>query len=105
MTDTTKTSDKIKTRTIVGSPPHRRQLRGREAIERALAHARSWDCADARSASRRAFYARGRAGGQLADWLPPRVRILFREQLERLLDGGTVEGPDGGPMGIDEVAP
>ena len=56
MTDTTKTSDKIKTRTIVGSPPHRRQLRGREAIERALAHARSWDCADARSASRRAFY-------------------------------------------------
>ena len=46
MTDTTKTSDKIKTRTIVGSPPHRRQLRGREAIERALAHARSWDCAD-----------------------------------------------------------
>jgi hypothetical protein len=32
------------------------------------------------------------------------VTALDREQLEYLLAGGTIEGLDGQPMGIDEVA-
>lgn len=93
-------------RTIVGSWPHRRPLRGREAVERALAHAKVWGRADATSASRRAWYACNGEGTALyASWLPPVVRVLCREQLERLLAGEDIEVLAGQPMGIDEVAP
>lgn len=87
-------------RTIVGSYPRRRQAwppgvdpddNPRGACARAYRHHASWS----------------RPWPRLARtcWLPPLVTALDREQLEHLLAGGTIEGLDGQPMGIDEVAP
>ena len=93
---------------IVGSWPHRRQLRGREAVERALALCKAWPPGvdpdpddNPRGACARAYRhhaSRSRPWPRLAStcWLPPLVTALDREQLEYLLDGQ--------PMGIDEVA-
>lgn len=123
MTDTTKTSDKIKPRTIVGSPPHRRPLRGREAVERALAHARFWgaDRVDAEQlwsgvaskASEHAYewhfanaVAHRPVQASFASWLPVGVAELTAVELERLLAGlPIISYDDGADVTLDEVAP
>ncbi len=100
-------------RTIVGSPPRRKPLHGREAVERALALCKAWppDPAgefeferqdDPRGACARAFWSRRAGVGRpyIPLWFPPIVAALETATLERLLAGGTLAG-----MGIDEVAP
>lgn len=113
-------------RTIVGSPPHRRSLRGREAVERALAHARFWgaDNVDveqlwseghgvASKASENAYEwhfanaaAHRPARGWFAVWLPDGVAELTAAELERLLAGlPIISDDDGVDVTLDEVAP
>lgn len=125
MADSNTTSDTIKSRTIVGSPPHRRPLRGREAVERALAHARFWgaDRVDAEQlwseghgvaskASEHAYewhqttLARVDAQPRWRSWLPVGVAELTAVELERLLAGlPIISYDDGADVTLDEVAP
>ena len=126
MADSNTTSDTIKSRTIVGSPPHRRPLRGREAVERALAHARFWgaDRVDAEQlwseghgvaskASEHAYewhfanvVAHRPVQASFASWLPVGVAELTAVELERLLAGlPIISYDDGADVTLDEVAP
>ena len=90
MTDTTKTDDKIKPRTIVGSHPLRYALpEGREALERALARALP-TCKLSSLARRQERCRQGAtlARAALASWLPERYRNMseaaLRDELRRL---------------------
>ena len=94
MADSNTTDDKIKTRTLVGSYPHRQQLRGREAVERALALCKAWPAdpksrvaferdESPRGAAARAFWARWDAvAGDITEapsvaWLPEELRDVL----------------------------
>lgn len=85
-------------RTIVGSWPHRRQLRGREALERALALCKAWppeyERTDSpRAACTRAFWARSEATegdvneAPYVGWLPASLHELSVADIIRMLRG------------------
>ena len=85
MTDTTKTDDKIKPRTIVGSHPHRRQLpEGREALERAIEFCERWESPTPRFASLEAVRAaKHPCWAVRAGWLPMDYRMRSVRWLRR----------------------
>ena len=76
-------------RTIVGSPPRRRQLEGVEAIERAIRHCEFWGCDTVSNASCAAYDPRSRKVPgmlrEMAEWLPPDLDDLPVDELRARL--------------------
>ena len=78
-----------RTRAIVGSIPHRREIpSGREAVERAVRHCRFWGEDTPGYASMRAFVARNErpdSGTVFVEWLPDEYRYESLETLKSRL--------------------